>query len=435
MKRRILEASAALAVTAAAAKLGAVGKEMVVAWRFGISSDLDAFSIALVIPFSLINIAATPFQTAFIPAYIQAQQREGEVAAQELFSHSLGWLLGIFAAITGFVLLGGAFCLPLLARAFTPEKLHLAFQLLCLVAPTVLLTGTSFLLAGVLNVKDQFAITAATPLITTGLTILLLILAQGLGVYALALALTAGAALELMVLGIALQGQGVSVRPRWQAMSDQLGGIIKNSSSLILGNLLMAGTQFIGLAIAARMVTGSVAALGYANKLTLLSAGLLASSLGTATISFFARMSAQKQWQELKSTLHHFLSIAFLLTCPITIVFMLFATPITRLVFQRGAFGTTEVAVVSDLIFYLALQIPFYVTNVLIAKIFLALQTPQVILFGSAINLVVYAGAAYFLSKNLGLTGIAIATSLTYCSSFLVLYLLAHRKLSQLLGQ
>ena len=435
VKRRILEASAALAVAAVVVKLGAVGKEMVVAWRFGTSSDLDAFSIALVIPFSLINIAATPFQTAFIPAYVQVQQREGAAAAQQLFSSSLVWLLGVFAAVIGFMLLSGPFFLPLLASGFTPEKLRLTFQLLCLVAPMVLLVGTSFLLAGVLNVKDQFAITAFTPLITTGLTILLLILAQGLGVYALALAVTGGAMLELMVLGIALRSQGVSVRPRRHARSDQLGRIIKNSSSLLLGNLLMAGTQLIGIAVAARMVTGSLAALSYANKLTLLSAGLIASSFGTATISFFAKMSAQEDWQELKNTLHHFLGLAFLITCPITIVIMFFATPLTRLLFQRGAFGTTAVALVSDLIFYLALQIPFYVTNVLLAKIFLALQMPRVILFGSAINLIVYAAVAYFLSAKIGLTGIAIATSITYLSSFLVLYFFAHRKLSQLLAQ
>lgn len=197
----------------------------------------------------------------------------------------------------------------------------------------------------------------------------------------------------------------------------------------------MAGTQLIGIAVAARMATGSVAALSYASKLTLLSAGLIASSFGTATVSFFAKMSAQENWRELKSTLHHFLGIAFLITCPITILLMLFATPLTRLLFQRGAFGATEVAVVSDLIFYLALQIPFYVTNVLIAKIFLVLQTPQVILFGSAINLVVYIAIAYLLSAKLGLIGIAIATSVTYLCSFLVLYFFADRKLNRLLAQ
>lgn len=419
----------------AAVKLGGLVKEMVVAWRFGTSDDLDAFTVALVVPFSLINIAATPFQTAFIPTYVQVQQCDGAAAAQRLFASSLVWLLGVFAAVIGFMLLSGPFYLPLLASGFTPEKLRLTFQLLCLVAPMVLLVGTSFLLAGVLNVKDHFAITATTPLITTGLTILLLVLVKGLGVYALALAVTGGAILELMVLGIVLRGQGISVRPRWHEMSDQLWRIIKNSSSLILGNLLMAGTQLISIGIAARMAAGSVAALGYANKLTLLSAGLLATSFGTATISFFSKMSAQGDWRELKSTLHYFLGIAFLITCPITILIMVFATPLTRLLFQRGAFVTTDVAVVSELTFYLTLQIPFYVTNVLIAKIFLALQTPWVILFGSAINLIIYAAIAYFLSTRLGLTGIAIATSTTYLSSFLVLYFFADRKLKRLLVQ
>ncbi len=435
VKRRILAVSAVIAVATVAVKLGGLAKEMVVAWRFGTSDDLDAFSVALVIPFSLISIAATPFQTAFIPAYVQVQQREGAAAAQQLFASSLVWLLGIFAAVIAFMLLSGPFYLPLLASGFPPEKLRLTLHLLYLVAPMVLLVGTSFLLAGVLNVKDQFAIPAFTPLITIGLTILLFVLVKGLSVYALALAVTGGTILELIVLGMALRGQGVSVRPRWHAMTDQLWHIIKNSSALSLSNLLMAGTQLIGIGVAARMAPGSVAALGYANKMTLLSAGLLATSFGTATISFFAKLSAQGDWRELKRTLHHFLGIAFLLTCPITVVIMVFATPLTRLLFHRGAFGTTEVAVVSDLIFYLALQIPFYVTNVLIGKIFLALQTPRVLLFGSAINLGVYATIAYLFSTKLGLIGIAIATSVTYFCSFLLLYSFANRKLNRLLAQ
>ncbi len=408
---------------------------MVVAWRFGTSADLDAFNVALVVPFALINIIATPFQTAFIPSYVQVQQREGSAAAQQLFARSLVWLLGLFAVVSGFVVLSGPFYLPLLASGFAAEKLRLTFHLLCLVAPMILLIGTSFFLTGVLNVKDHFALPAITPLLTTGLTILLLVQAQRLGVYALALGVTCGASLELAILGVALRRKGVSLRPRWPAFSDQLGRIIKNSLSLILSNCLMAGTQLIGIAMAARMSVGSVAALSYANKVTLLSAGLIATSLGTVTLSFLARISAQEQWRELKSTLHHFLSIAFLITFPLTILLMLFATPVTSLLFQRGAFVNSDVTLVAVLIFYLALQIPFYVANVLIAKVFLALQLPKAILWGSAINLVVYGGLAYLLSSRLGLVGIAIATSTTYLCSFLVLYFWAGKKFKHLLAQ
>jgi putative peptidoglycan lipid II flippase len=238
-----------------------------------------------------------------------------------------------------------------------------------------------------------------------------------------------------VMLGIKLQQKGVSLRPRWHAMSAQLKRVIGNSFTLMLGNLLMAGTTVIGIAVASRLSTGSVSSLSYANKMTSLSAGLIASSLGTATISFFAKLSARGDWQELKSSLRHFLGLAFLLTCPITLFVMLFATPLTRLLFKRGAFATEDVAVVAELIFYLALQIPFYVTNVLIAKIFLALQTPRIILYGSAINLVVYAIFVSLLSEKLGLVGIAIATSVTYFCSFLVLFCFADRKLKRLLDQ
>ena len=416
-------------------KFGGLIKEMVTAWRFGTSAELDAFNVAVAIPFALVHTIATPFQTAFLPAYVQTHQREGDAAAQQLFSHSLVWLLGIFAAVSGLVVLSAPFYLPFLASGFSPEKLRLAFYLLCLVAPMILLIGTSFFLTGILSVKDQYVVPAITPLLTTGLTVFLLLQAQKLGVYALAWGVLSGASLELAILAMVVRSKGISLRLRWPALSDQLKRLSKNALSLVLGNFLMTGTQLIGIAMAARMSVGSVAALSYASKVTLLSAGLIATSLGTVSLSFLARISAQEQWGELKSTLHHFLSISFFITCPLAILLMLFAAPITGLLFQRGAFVTSDVSVVSGLIFYLALQIPFYVANVLIAKIFLALQLPQVILWGSAINLVVYAGLTYLLSSQLGLIGIAIATSVTYLCSFLLLYYFANRKLMHLLAQ
>lgn len=435
INRRIFAATVVIAVVTLIVKFGGLAKEMVVAWRFGTSDELDAFNVALAIPFALVNIAAIPFQTAFLPAYVQTRQHAGTAAAQEFFASSILWLWGAFVGATMLLVLSGPLYLPYLARGFTPEKLHLTFQLLCLIAPMILLVGTSFLLAGMLNVENSFALPAITPLFTALLSILFLVLAKGLGVYALALAVTMGATLEVVILGLNLQQKGISLRPRWRAMSAQLRQVVGNSFALMLGHLLMAGTTVIGIAVASRLSAGSVSSLSYANKMTALSTGLIASSLGTATISFFAQMSAKEDWQGLKNSLRHFLGLAFLLTFPLACFVMLFATPLTRLLFKRGAFAADDVAAVAELIFYLALQIPFYVTNVLIAKIFLALQTPRIILYGSAINLVVYAVLVYLLAEKLGLVGIAIATSVTYFCSFLILFGLADRKLNQLLNQ
>lgn len=86
INRRIFKAAVAIAIATVLVKLAALAKEMVVAWRFGTGDELDAFNVAQNIPFLLISIAGTSFQTAFIPTYIQVQQREGSQAAQQLFS-------------------------------------------------------------------------------------------------------------------------------------------------------------------------------------------------------------------------------------------------------------------------------------------------------------------------------------------------------------
>lgn len=82
--RQLLNASFAVALTILFVKLAAILKEMIVAWRFGTSDDLDAFTVALIVPFSLVSIVAASFQSAFIPVYVRVQELEGNEAAQSL---------------------------------------------------------------------------------------------------------------------------------------------------------------------------------------------------------------------------------------------------------------------------------------------------------------------------------------------------------------
>ena len=434
INRHIFRASVTVAIISLCIKLAAMAKEMLVAWRFGVSDELDAFNVALIVPFTLINIAATSFLTAFIPTYVQVEQKDGAESAHRLLSGAAILIFFVFTVTAILMLLLAPLYLPSLARGFAPEKLNLTFHLLCVLSPVILLTGLNFLWGGVLNVKDQFAIVAAAPVITTLLTVIFLVWAQRFGIYALALALTVGAAFELAVLTTAVHQNGVSLSFNWQPISLPVRNIFRQSFSLMLGNLLMSGTSLISLGMAARLSTGSVSSLGYANKLISLAAGLLSTSLGTATIPFFAKMSAGQDWRQLKNSLHKFLLLAFALTIPITLVLLLFATPLTNLLFKRGAFAPENVSVVSSLLFYLALQVPFYVTAALVAKIFLALQAQKVILLTSAINLTVHIIFTYWLTNKLGIIGIAISTSITYLGSFLMLYFWAYRKINRLIG-
>lgn len=427
INRRIVQAAVAIAAVTVLVKLAALSKEMLIAWRFGTGDNLDAFNVAQTIPFFLISIAGTSFQTAFIPTYVQVQQQEGAQAAQQLFSSSIICVLIIFFLLIASILWAGPVYLPYLAQGFAPEKLRVTYQLLWLIAPTVFLVGMSNLCGAVLNVKNVFALVAAVPLVTTIITVVLLLSGKGLGIYALAIAITFGAAIELLIISVVLRLKGIPLQFKWYGKTLYLKQIARLSLVLMLSNLLASGSALVNVAIAASLTAGSVAALGYANKLLAMPIGFVATALGTALMPHFSRMIAAKDWAQARNTLKRFLQLSLGVTIPITAMILLFAEPITSLVFQRGAFSRADVTVVSLLLFYLAWQFPFYVASTMVSRLLESLQANRILLIVTFADFVFNAVSAWFLSRKMQIAGVALAITLTRCFSFLTLFFFTYR--------
>src|SRR5207237_808646 len=69
--RRILGATATVAMLSLVVRAVSLGKDLVVAYRFGTGDALDAFLIALLLPTFAINVVASSLNSAFVPIFIQ----------------------------------------------------------------------------------------------------------------------------------------------------------------------------------------------------------------------------------------------------------------------------------------------------------------------------------------------------------------------------
>ena len=67
-----------------------------------------------------------------------------------------------------------------------------------------------------------------------------------------------------------------------------------------------------------------------------------------------------------------------LLLIPAAALMMVLATPITRLVFQRGEFSAESTHLVSIALFWFAFSLPFGGLNLLLTRTFFAVQRPWI---------------------------------------------------------
>jgi putative peptidoglycan lipid II flippase len=99
-----------------------------------------------------------------------------------------------------------------------------------------------------------------------------------------------------------------------------------------------------------------------------------------------------------------------LLLIPAAVFMIVLATPIVRLLFQRGHFGPHSTHIVSVALFWFAFSLPFGGLNLLLTRTFFAVQRPWIPTSLAAVNIIVDIIVSIGLYKPLGIAGLIIGT-------------------------
>jgi putative peptidoglycan lipid II flippase len=200
---------------------------------------------------------------------------------------------------------------------------------------------------------------------------------------------------------------------------------------MIAGAFLMCSTGLVDQSMAAMLPSGSVASLNYGNRIISLPITIANTALSTAVIPYFSKMVAREDWTSVRHTLKQYLGLIFALSIPLTGLIILFSEPIVQILLQRGSFTASDARLVAQIQAGYAFQIPFYIASVLVVRLISAMRYNQILMWGSAGNLIANIGLNYLFMQWLGVSGIALSTSGVYLFSFLFLFFMATQKLKQ----
>jgi putative peptidoglycan lipid II flippase len=419
VNKKIFRAATVVAVATIVVKIATTAKDLMVAHAFGRDDSLDAFLFAFILPAFALNLIVTAVSAALVPVLVETRHKEGDVAAQRLLS-SVVILVGVALIVVAVVLaLFAPLYLPYLAHSFAPEKRLLTRSFLYLLAPWLVLSGLATFLATALNAIEKFAIPALVPILTPLAVLLCIVLwtrpASG---FALALGTVAGSLLEVLFLYYLAGKHHVLSSLRWRGFSAQVRMVLSQTVPMMAGALLMGATPVVDQVMAAFLGSGNVSALSYGNKIP---AGLLAigaTALGTAALPYFSSMAATGDWQGCRHTLKRYSLLILSITIPCTVLLIVFSQFLVRMLFQRGAFTSLDTAIVSRVQACYAIQIPFYVLCILFVRFISSVRRNDLLMYASAINLIVDIGMNLVLMRIWGVAGIALSTSIVMIVSF-----------------
>ena len=331
---------------------------------FGASRLTDAFLVAYNVPEMIQTLFFSGvLSNFFVPVITRYRDRAAEL--NRVFSLSLDAAFGIALVLAGVCYVAAPAILTVAAPGLGGEDHDLAVFLFRLMLPMLVVHCLLAVIKGTLNSLDHYAMPEyAGVFFNLVMIACALSLTGAYGIRSLAIGVVAGSLVQLVVQIPALARAGLRYRPSFAFRHPAL----REMGGLVLGAFIATAVvpinAFIARALASTLAEGSISALAYAFRIFLLPVSLFAVPVYTVLLTdLSAAHQADGAEQEFKDKAGAGLSLLFAVGLPATALVVGLATPITRLLYQRGQFTPEDVVLTSQALMAYGVGIVAYGTS------------------------------------------------------------------------
>ena len=418
--RRLAIATAIFAVATGLSRVAGLAREVVAASYFGTGGAASAFTFAFQLP-NLVRalVADAALSSAFVPVFsdLMAKQRRAEAAA--LAGSLFGLILVALGALTlVFILVAGVIVPPLTGDGFTPALDTLTTGLTRVLFPIVVLLALNGLVVGVLNAHDHFSIPAIAPLIWNLVIIAGLVLLTPLfdgddRLYAYAIGVLAGTIVQFAICLAALGRIGFSLRPSLNLRDPRITQVLKLMLPVSIGIGLINVNLLINTTIGTLISEEVPAAIDKAFRIYMLPQGIFSVAVATVLFPSLSRLASRRDLDGLRRVTGNGTRQIALLLIPSAAATIALATPMVRLVYERGEFDLESTRLVSEALFWFSFSLPFSGMNLLLTRTFFSLQRPWLPTRLAVGSLIVNLAVSAALYKPMGIGGVVLGTAVS----------------------
>lgn len=422
-------------------KLTGFVRVILVGDAFGTGAAADAFTAANQLPeLFYVLVAGGALAAALIPVYTQYLHSEQPARAQqsaELANTVLTLAFGVLIVICGLAaLLAPAITRHLLAPSFSAEQQQLTADLMRIILLNTILFGVSGVFSSLLNAHQHFILPALAPIaLDLGYVIGLFWLTPEMGIFGLAWGTVIGALLHLSIQIPGLIKYRLRLRPQLNLRLDGVRELLRLMGPRLVMLGAVQAADIIIIRAASSLPEGSVSAYFYAFTLMQLPETLFGTAIALVVFPTMAQLYNAGDLDGLKQVALRALRIIWWLTIPSAVALVLLGEPAIGLILQRGAFDAASTALVYQILVFFSVRVVAEATLEIVARLFYARHntfTPMLAYLGwFAIN----GSLTLLLVRWLGVSGIALASTIAFTLLAAALFALNRRELGDLQGR
>lgn len=424
MSRSLKNISVVAGATVASRVLG-LAREMAVAAVFGTSALNSAFVSAFTLPNLFRRLLGEGALTAaFVPTLTHELENSRREGAFRLVSKVASWLLvvtAVLVAVAVLVFLNAEAVIRLATRLGVAEetgrRLLLGADLAAILFPYMIFVCLAAAFSAACQVLGRFTEPALSPLWLN----IAALAALGLGAWwawgapsrmlLLCAGVLAGGFLQMAVPAWVLWREGW--RPSFDLQPDErVREILRLMGPTVIGSAIylvnIAVSRFIGLSLN----DSAAAVLNLATRVMELPIGVFTIAIATVVFPLIARHAAREDWPALTAGYHKGLRLVLVINIPAAAGLVLLSEPVTRLLFERGAFTAADTQLMTPVLAVYALGLPFVSFTSLALRGFYALRDTATPVRAAALSFAVNLVLSVVLMQWLSTVGLALASTL-----------------------
>lgn len=434
-KSFLAKTSIFLAIATLLSRILGLVREMLIARYYGSSGQTDSLFFCINVAEQLRTVIISgAVASIFIPLFTDIQRQGKKDEAKRLAWTMLGFVSSITAAIVLLAEIGApgivklSEILSLKGEPLDPERFELTVNLLRIILPVILFVSLWGLMGGILNSFDNFWVPGIAPLIWN-ITIIIVPIMYGEReqIRDIAWAWVIGHFLQ-MAFHLPWLWK-IGIRPgliNWRA--PMLKRFIIAAPAAILAYSAPSINAFIGQGVALNLGESAASSLYYAFRIEQLPIAVFGVSIATAIFPTLARHASSGSGKELVSTLAFGIRLVALAMIPASIFLIVFPAETVRLLFQRGQFTSQNTIDAALALYYYSWAIVPTTLTFLTNRTFFSVKDFKTPSYLGLISIFIFYVLCIFFAKNIGFSGIALATGLTFTTVLFVSIGIIHRR-------
>jgi putative peptidoglycan lipid II flippase len=405
-------------------RVAGLAREILASSYFGTSGPFSAFTIAFQVPNVVRSLFAdAALGAAFVPVFTELLEHDKKKEAYRLASTLFFLILAVLGSITALFMIAAPYVMPLFTGdAFTEELDQLTIGLSRVMFPIVLILGLNGLIVGILNAHDHFTIPALSPLVWNVVIMVFLVGSKPFfegeqEMYAYAIGVLAGTIVQFGMALPVLRRVGFQFEFELSWRDPKVRRVLVLMLPVTIGLGLINFNVLVNSTLGALVSQEAPRAIDAAFRIYMLPQGVFSVAIATVLFPALSRLAARQDLDGLRALCSNGVRLIFLLLLPAAAATVALAEPITRLIYERGAFDAESTDQVAEALFWFSFSLPFSGVNLLLTRTFFSLQRPWATTALAGVNIAVNIVVSVALYEPFGIAGIVIGTA---ASSFVM---------------